>query len=124
MSRRRPSRQTPKLSTKPVETEPVRAANRPSEAVEAVSEHVSITQSFRGPLPPPGLLAKYNDAFPGCAERIVAMTEQQLTHRHALESRAIDGKLSAERRGQTLGFILALTAIIGGCVLSEKMPVA
>ena len=45
------------------------------------------------------------------------MTEQQLTHRHSLESRAIDGKLSAERRGQTLGFILALTAIIGGCVL-------
>ena len=45
------------------------------------------------------------------------MTEQQLTHRHALESRAIDGKLTAERRGQTLGFILALTVIIGGGVL-------
>ena len=45
------------------------------------------------------------------------MTEQQLTHRHALEARAIDGKLAAERRGQTLGFILALTAIVGGCAL-------
>ena len=113
MSRRRPSRQPPKLPTKPAETEPAQPANRPSEALE----RVSITQAFQGPLPPPGFLAKYNEAFSGCAERIVAMTEQQLTHRHALESRAIDGKLSAERRGQALGFILALTAIIGGCVL-------
>ncbi|MCY4638570.1 MAG: DUF2335 domain-containing protein [Acidobacteria bacterium] len=113
MSRRRPNRQPPKLPTKPAETEPAQPANRASEALE----RVSITQSFQGPLPPPGFLAKYNEAFSGCAERIVAMTEQQLTHRHALESRAIDGKLSAERRGQTLGFILALTAVIGGCVL-------
>lgn len=110
MSRRRPSRQPPKLSTKSAETEPAQPANRPAEALE----RVSITQSFQGPLPPPGFLAKYNEAFSGCAERIVAMTEQQLTHRHALESRAIDGKLNAERRGQTLGFILALTAIVGG----------
>ena len=117
MSRRRPSSQPPKLSTKPVDTEPAQPPNRPSEAIDRVSERVSITQSFQGPLPPPGLLAKYNEAFPDCAERIVAMTEQQLTHRHALESRAIDGKLTAERRGQTLGFILALTVVIGGGVL-------
>lgn len=113
MSRRRSSRQPPKLPTKPAETEPARPASRSSEALD----RVSITQSFQGPLPPPSFLAKYNEAFSGCAERIAAMTEQQLTHRHALESRAIDGKLSAERRGQALGFILALTAIIGGGVL-------
>ena len=87
MSRRWPSRQPPKLPTKPAETEPAQPANRPSEALE----RVSITQSFQGSLPPPGFLAKYNEAFSGCAERIVAMTEQQLTHRHALESRASTG---------------------------------
>ena len=120
MSRRRNDRQPSKLPAKPADTKSAQPANRPSEAIERVSERVSITQSFQGPLPPPGLLGKYNEAFPGCAERIVAMTEQQATHRHALESRVVDGKLTAERRGQTLGFILALTAIVGGCVLIAR----
>ena len=75
MSRRRPSRQPPKLSKKPAETEPAQPANRTPEALE----RVSITQSFQGPLPPPGFLAKYNEAFSGCAERIVAMTEHAAT---------------------------------------------
>ena len=62
MSRRHPSRQPPKLSTKPVDTEPAQPPNRPSEAIDRVAERVSITQSFQGPLPPPGLPANYNIA--------------------------------------------------------------
>ena len=114
MSRRRPSRQPQPPSTKPTDTEPAQPASRSSVAIAQASEHVSITQSFQGPLPPPGLLAKYNEAFPGCAERIVAMTEQQLTHRHALESRVVDGKLAAERTGQRLAFLLVVLALIVG----------
>ena len=45
------------------------------------------------------------------------MAERQVVHRQMLESNALDGKLTAERRGQVLGFALALTAIIGGGVL-------
>ena len=32
----------------------------------------SSTFEFSGPLPPPQLLKGYNDAFAGCAERVVA----------------------------------------------------
>ena len=65
------------------------------------------------------MLAKYNGAFPGCAERIVTMAEQQLAHRHRLESRAIDGKLAAERAGQVLGFIVVLaTLTLGGALIA------
>ena len=121
MSSRRRSRQTQPLQAKQADaaetTHPAQREHRPSDGGELLSEHVSITQSFRGPLPPPGALAKYNDAFPGCAERIVAMAERQVIHRQMLESNALDGKLTAERRGQVLGFILALTVIIGGGVL-------
>jgi uncharacterized membrane protein len=41
---------------------------------------------FSGPLPPPEILAKYNDALPNGAERIVAMAEGQMKHRQALEN--------------------------------------
>lgn len=112
MSRRRPSRQ-PQLPTKPAHAESAPPANR-SGANEQVSERLSVTPSFRGPLPPPAVLAGYNDAFPGCAERIVAMTERQLTHRHALESRVVAGRLAAERSGQRFAFALVLLALAVG----------
>ena len=45
------------------------------------------------------------------------MAEKQVTHRQVQKSRALTGKLTAERRGQVLGFVLALTAIVGGITL-------
>jgi uncharacterized membrane protein len=61
---------------------------------------------FSGPLPPPGMLARYNDALPDGAERIVKMAENQSAHRRKLES-----------RGQLFAFALALVAIVGGIYL-------
>ena len=45
------------------------------------------------------------------------MAERQLAHRHSLEARAIDGKLTAERVGQVLGCVVVLVALVGGGVL-------
>lgn len=61
---------------------------------------------FSGPLPPPEVLARYNDALPGGAERIVALAEQQAKHRRKMEA-----------RGQILLFVVVLVAVIGGIVL-------
>lgn len=47
--------------------------------------------AFSGPLPPPELLAKYNDVIPNGAERIMAMAERQSSHRERLEYRVVDG---------------------------------
>ena len=122
MSRRRPSRQPRAPSPEPPDPETGSPATRSSEGAEPVSDRVSNSRSSPGPLPPPALLAKYNEAFPGCAERIVAMTERQLTHRHALESRVVEGKLAAERTGQRLGFVLVLAALAvgGGLIAFDK----
>jgi uncharacterized membrane protein len=62
--------------------------------------------AFSGPLPPPGMLAQYNDAVPDGADRIVKMAEEQSSHRRKIES-----------RGQIFAFLLALVAIVGGIVL-------
>ena len=64
--------------------------------------------SFSGPLPPPQTLVHYNDAFPGCAERIVAMAERQSEHRQELERTHLRAGVFNERLGMVLAFVLAL----------------
>ena len=70
--------------------------------------------AFQGPLPPPEMLARYNEVIPNGAERVVAMAESQLRHRQELEGAVVHGNVSAERRGQNYAFILGLAALIGG----------
>lgn len=72
---------------------------------------------FQGPLPPPEILIKYNEACPGAAERILAMAEKNQTHRHQLEQRVIPSGILTERIGQILGFILYLATIASGTYL-------
>lgn len=63
------------------------------------------------------MLIKYNEAFPGCAERIVAMAERQATHRQEIEKFAIHSNGKREFTGQIFGLIVSLTAIVGGVYL-------
>lgn len=73
--------------------------------------------SFSGPLPPPEILARYNAAFPEAAERIVKMAERQSEHRQNLEKLVVDSNSRAQARGQYLGFIIVMVAIVGGFAL-------
>jgi len=72
------------------------------------------TEIFSGPIPPPSLLAKYNDVIPNGAERILAMAERQSAHRESLESKVVDGNLAIQKRGNVFAFILSLVVILGG----------
>jgi uncharacterized membrane protein len=73
--------------------------------------------AFSGPLPLPGLIAKYDEIIPNGAERIMAMAERQSAHREQLEKRVVDGNVANQTRGSYFAFILALVAIIGGFFL-------
>lgn len=42
------------------------------------------------------------------------MAERQAAHRQELEAKAVQGKLAAERLGQILAFLVAMTAVGGG----------
>lgn len=70
------------------------------------------TETFAGPLPHPGLLRQYDEVFPGCAERIVAMAEKQSAHRQSLETQHLTGNQSAERLGQILAAIIAVVGLL------------
>ena len=72
---------------------------------------------FTGPIPPPEVLIKYNEALPTAAERIVAMAESQLKHRQELEKQVIESGCRAQQRGPIYGLIVCLAAIGGGVYL-------
>ncbi len=63
------------------------------------------------------MLAKYNEALPNGAERIVAMAERQSAHREAIETIVINSNVQSQNRGSWFGFIIAMTAILGGIYL-------
>jgi len=70
-----------------------------------------------GPLPPPHLLARYNDVIPGGAERMLAMAERQSAHRESMEAQVVKGNLARQREGAYFAFILAFLTICGGIFL-------
>jgi uncharacterized membrane protein len=78
---------------------------------------LAVRTEFSGPVPPPAILERYDQILPGAAERILAMAERQATHRQSLERTVVEGNAIAQRRGQVLGFILALAALVIGGTL-------
>jgi uncharacterized membrane protein len=44
----------------------------------------------------------------------MAMAESQLRHRHAIEKQIIDSACTAQLRGPIFGFIVCMSAIVGG----------
>jgi uncharacterized membrane protein len=60
------------------------------------------------------MLARFNEIIPDGAHRIVAMAESQQRHRQDLESAVVHGNVNAQNRGQWFGFIVAMTAVLGG----------
>jgi len=74
-------------------------------------------RSFSGPLPPPEALERYNQILPGLPERIIAIAESQHSHRQELDTHVIHSNVSAQRMGTVLGFVVAMTVIVGGVFL-------
>ena len=84
-----------------------------------------VTTEYRGPYPPPGLLAEYNEVLPGCAERIIAMAENQIAHRIDLERTVIKGDSRRSWWGLVLGFLSTLViAGVGLTVALKSSPAA
>ena len=92
-------------------------AARKDQSIQGRAEEISVqmmSRTFSGPLPPPELLERYNQVLPGAAERIIAMAEKQQEHRQTIERNVIFGNTASQTRGNYLGFIVCMTAILGG----------
>lgn len=67
---------------------------------------------FSGPIPPPDILEKYEKIFPGIADRVIKLTENQSSHRQEIEKFVIKSQQQQSGRGQIFAFVLAIVALI------------
>jgi len=68
-------------------------------------------------LPPPAVLAGYDDVLPGAADRIISMAEKQMAHRQSLESLVVGSDVKRSWAGLIVGGVLALGLIVSGTFL-------
>lgn len=67
---------------------------------------------WSGPLPPPTLLAEYNDAVPDGAERLLSMVERQTDHRMEMETRTAKYDHRLAHAGQWIGLTVVLAVLV------------
>jgi uncharacterized membrane protein len=60
------------------------------------------------------VLNAYEQVKPGTIDRIFAMAESQSQHRQYIERTVVEGNIHVQKLGPWLGFIIAMTVIVGG----------
>lgn len=92
-------------------------SKEPEVEIQRVVRAAAVSQSYRGPIPPPAMLGQYDEVSPGFADRIVAMAENEQKHRHGLESLAVEGEINKDTRGQHYALSICLTVVFGSMFL-------
>jgi len=87
---------------------------------QLVRQEISVSSTFSGPLPPPDILARYNDAVPDGADRIIALAERQAAHRMALESRVVDADIRRSNLGLGAGLLVALAGLFASFLMVDR----
>ena len=93
------------------------ARNRPEQTPTAIIQKYA---GFSGPLPPPALLAAYENGCEGAANRIILMAEKALDHQHSMEQQIVTAQLAESladrleaKRGQICALAVVLAALLG-----------
>lgn len=77
---------------------------------------------YSGPIPPPEIMAKFDEIEPGFANRILTMAEKGQFHRHNMETMVITSRTRLETRGQWFGASIAVAIIAAGVwlIINDK----
>jgi uncharacterized membrane protein len=76
--------------------------------------HLVQSSMYSGPIPPPEVLAKYNEIVQGAAERILKMAENQQNHRIELEKHVIKSQQRQSSIGQLFAIIIGIVGLFAG----------
>jgi uncharacterized membrane protein len=99
----------------------------PPAAAQEIGQRVIetvVAQRFQGPLPPPSMLAEYEQTLPGCAERIVAMVEAEGNHRRDCELQVIQAGIRLSHIGQVMALLIAMSTLaLAGLLLYENKKI-
>lgn len=88
---------------------PQKSRNSPNRA-EARQLALEVNQ-FSGPLPHPQILAQYELALPGSADRIIRMAEENGRHRRQMEELVVSKSFAEARVGQALAAFISIAAM-------------
>lgn len=82
-------------------------------------------QLFKGPLPHPEILEKYEKILKGSADRIIKMAENQSKHRQVIEKKVISSDITNEKTGMVFAFLTTLILVLTGgyLIYSNKQVV-
>lgn len=89
-----------------------RTDSRDPEPADLGAAMIKVESMFSGPLPPPEVLAGYDEIVPGMAERLLVKFEKQADHRMSLEKRVIDGDVRRSWAGLLLGFTFGVALLV------------
>ena len=97
------------------------AEDAPSPTAYDITHSTAELRMTAGPLPDADQMHRYAQVQSDLPERITVMAERQLNHRIEVERAAVDAEIADRRSerwetrlGQMLGFVIALTGILGG----------
>lgn len=89
-------------------------------AKRALQKGNIIATSFSGPLPPPGIIAGYEEILPGSADRIFTMAENEQRHRHDVENNIVQADFQLQRWGLVAGFIVVIGVLVVSGLLTSQ----
>ncbi len=92
----------------------------PEQVKRAIAE--VIQSEFSGPIPPPNIIAGYENVVPGAADRIISMAETQARHRQTLETLEVKTEARDSLLGILFAFILGIGSITACIVIVIKVP--
>lgn len=86
---------------------------------------------YSGIIPPPNIVDGYEKNCKGATDRILAMTENELKHKHEMErleqesiiecrNKMLDSEIKNFKRGQYFGFLIMIVALVGSFILILK----
>ncbi len=125
MSRKRKQNKRRATAQSPLSAGIRNALHEPSQPSRAIRVEHREVKAYSGPVPSPEVLKQYEQIAPGFAERLLSMAEQEQTHRHECERRALEQNIENHRarnqeraRGQHYGLAIGLSAITAGSALA------
>lgn len=77
------------------------------------------SETFSGPLPHPEQLNKFD---PDTRKAIVQMAESDQSHVQQMQRKALEGAIAKDRRGQWMGFGIAVCGLVAAAVVARFSP--
>lgn len=94
------------------------ARNETREVLSRV--HAVELSSYSGPIPPPDLLQRFDEVYPGAAKQILDDFVQESAHRRGMERKVVGAEAFKEVCGSIFAGLIGLTGVGGGVWLAHE----